>query len=79
MSLILASKIDKRTNAKEIAGVLGKKEFYIKNLLGKKISKNRATLLLSLVVDSLVSLETSQGDSLGSFLMSLYTGLEKGI
>ena len=79
LTLLLASTLDTRSNTKEIASILGKKEFYLKTVLGKKISKRRASLLLSIIVESLVSLETSQGDSVGHFLMAVYMGIEKGI
>jgi hypothetical protein len=76
--LLKGSQLDKRQNAKEIASILGKKEFYIKSVLNKKVLKNRVSLLLSIVTDSLVYLETIQGDSVGKFLTDVFRGIEKG-
>lgn len=78
LSILKGSHLDKRQNAKEIAGILGKKEFYIKSILNKKVLKNRVSLLLSIVTDSLVYLETVQGDSVGKFLTDVFRGIEKG-
>lgn len=79
LTMMNAGVLDGRKNMREISTILGKKEFYVKSVLEKKISKDRISLLLSLVVGSLVSLETSQGDSIGYLLSSLYMGIEKGI
>lgn len=69
LTIMLASYTDLNKDPKVVAYILGKKDFFIKTILGasKKIERNNVISLLDIVVDTLVSLEGGNPDTVSSF------------